>query len=130
VTDGRRQIPGVGGENLTGGSGARTFHGSTLQSSQSRMILGERGWLRCDDLAPPSGARRILLRAMAPTTEILLASGAHHRVEGEASDIARVILDAARGSIMELAWVVDAETGERLGINPAMVVSLRGTSAG
>ena len=39
----------------------------------------------------------------------------------------RLILDAARGSIMELAWMVEAETGERLGINPACVVTLRAT---
>lgn len=66
---------------------------------------------------------------MARTTEIILAGGAVHRVEGEASDVARVILDAARGSIMEFAWLVDAATGDRLGVNPAMVVSLRGTGA-
>jgi hypothetical protein len=36
-----------------------------------------------------------------------------------------VILDAARGSIMELAWFVEADTGERIGINPECVVLLR-----
>jgi len=36
-----------------------------------------------------------------------------------------MILDAARGSIMELAWMVEAESGERIGINPEFVVMLR-----
>jgi hypothetical protein len=62
---------------------------------------------------------------MHSTTEITLAGGVRHRVEGDARDVARAILDAARGSIMEFAWLVDAETSERLGINPALVVSLR-----
>jgi hypothetical protein len=66
---------------------------------------------------------------MAPTTEITFAGGVRHRVEGDASDVARMILDAARGSIMELAWLIDPETGDRLGINPALVVSLRGAGA-
>ena len=66
---------------------------------------------------------------MAPTTEITLVGDVHHCVEGDAGAVERAILAAARGSIMELAWLIDAETGERLGINPALVVSLRGQSA-
>jgi hypothetical protein len=66
---------------------------------------------------------------MAPTTDITLAGGARHRVDGDASDVARVILDAARGSLMEFAWLVDAETGDRLGVNPALVVSLGSAGA-
>jgi hypothetical protein len=64
---------------------------------------------------------------MTATTEIALAGGVRYRVEGDAGDVERVILDAARGSIMQLAWLVDADTGDRLGINPAQVVSLRAT---
>lgn len=60
-----------------------------------------------------------------PTTEIVLSSGDRHRVEGNPEDIERLILDAARGSIMELAWMVDAESGERIGVNPEHVVMLR-----
>jgi hypothetical protein len=62
---------------------------------------------------------------MSTTTEITLLGGDRYRVEGEAHDVERLILDAARGSIMELAWFVEAETGERLGINPDSVVLLR-----
>jgi hypothetical protein len=58
-------------------------------------------------------------------TEITVIGGDRYRVEGEAKDVERLILDAARGSIMQLAWVVEAETGERIGINPECVVMLR-----
>lgn len=71
----------------------------------------------------------ILLWLMTPTTEITLVGGIRHRVEGDAGDVERVILAAARGSIMELAWLIDVGTGERLGINPAFVVSLRAATA-
>ncbi len=62
---------------------------------------------------------------MPSTTEITVVGGDRYRVEGDAKDIERMILDAARGSIMELAWMVDAETGMRLGVNPECVVLLR-----
>ena len=51
--------------------------------------------------------------------------GDRYRVEGDAKQVERMILDAARGSIMELAWMVEAESGERIGINPESVVMLR-----
>ena len=60
-----------------------------------------------------------------PTTEITVVTGDRYRVEGDAKDVERRILDAARGSIMELAWMADADTGERIGINPESVVALR-----
>jgi hypothetical protein len=62
---------------------------------------------------------------MTPRTEITVAGGACYKVEGDASDVERAILDAARGSIMELAWLTDADTQERVGVNPAFVVMLR-----
>jgi hypothetical protein len=63
--------------------------------------------------------------AMGTTTEITVLGGDHYRVEGDAKDVERLIVDAARGSIMDFAWLVDAKTGERLGINPDSVVMLR-----
>jgi hypothetical protein len=62
---------------------------------------------------------------VTPTTEITLVGGIRHMVEGDATDVERVIIDASRGSIMELAWLIDAETGERVAVNPASVVALR-----
>ena len=61
----------------------------------------------------------------SPTTEITLVSGERRCVEGDAKAIEQAILDAARGSIMQLAWFVEAETGEELAVNPQHVVALR-----
>ena len=41
-----------------------------------------------------------------------------------------MIVAAARGSIMELAWVVEAESGQRVGVNPEHVVTLRSVEGG
>ena len=41
---------------------------------------------------------------MTSITEITILGGERHRVEGDAKAVERLILDAARGSIMELAW--------------------------
>ncbi len=59
------------------------------------------------------------------TTEITVASGDRYRVQGAAKDVERLIIDAARGSIMQLAWLVEAETGDELAVNPESVVLLR-----
>jgi hypothetical protein len=64
-------------------------------------------------------------RPVTTTTEISLVTGERYSVQGEVNDVERMILDAARGSIMELAWLVEAKTGERLGVNPECVVTLR-----
>ena len=58
-----------------------------------------------------------------------MLTGERYHVEGDARDVERIILDAARGSIMQLAWLTDAETGEDLGINPEHVVMLRTASS-
>jgi hypothetical protein len=62
---------------------------------------------------------------MTSTTEISLVTGDRHRVETGVNDAERIILDAARGSLMEFAWFVDAETGQEVAVNPDHVVTLR-----
>jgi hypothetical protein len=62
---------------------------------------------------------------MTSITEIKILSGERYRVQGDPKVIERQILDAARGSIMELAWLTDAETGELIGVNPEYVVALK-----
>jgi len=69
------------------------------------------------------------LQALTAITEVTVLTDARYRVEGDAKDVEWIILDAARGSIMQLAWMVEAETGERLGINPDCVVALRVVSS-
>ena len=65
------------------------------------------------------------LDIMTATTEITFLTGERCRVEGQARDVERLIIDAARGSIMQLAWLTDAQAGEPLAINPECVVMLR-----
>jgi hypothetical protein len=64
-------------------------------------------------------------RSVTTTTEITVLGGYRYQVEGDAREVERLILDAARGSLMELAWLVEADTGERIGVNPDCVVMLR-----
>jgi len=66
---------------------------------------------------------------MPGTTEITVIGGDRYRVEGDADNVERLILDAARGSLMELTWLIEAETGERIAINPECVVMLRALSS-
>ena len=54
------------------------------------------------------------LQPATHTTEITVAIGERYRVEGDLKDVERVILDAARDSIMQLAWLIDAETRDDL----------------
>jgi hypothetical protein len=65
----------------------------------------------------------------AVTTEITVLGGDRYRVEGKPEEVERAILNADRGSIMEFAWFVAADTGERIGINPGCVVALRASDA-
>ncbi len=64
-------------------------------------------------------------RPTASTTEITVLTGDRYRVERDLKNVERIITDAARGSIMQLAWLVEAETGEDLAVNPEHVVTLR-----
>ncbi len=67
-------------------------------------------------------------RPLPPTTsitELTVVTGDRYRVEGSVKQVERMILDAARGSIMELAWMMEAETRAELGVNPEHVVLLR-----
>jgi hypothetical protein len=59
------------------------------------------------------------------TTSITPLTGDHYHVKGDAPDVDQIIVDAARGSIMQLAWLTEAETGEDLAINPEHVMMLR-----
>jgi hypothetical protein len=65
------------------------------------------------------------VRPTTSTTEITVVTGHRYRVETEAKNVERIIIDAARGSILQLAWVVEADTGADLAVNPDHVVALR-----
>ena len=59
------------------------------------------------------------------TTEIILVTGDRYRVDGDVKHVERMVLDAARGSIMQLAWLIETETRNDVGVNPDHVVVLR-----
>jgi hypothetical protein len=63
-----------------------------------------------------------------PIVEITLVGGDRLQVRGETTEIEGQILAAARGSILEFAWMTEARTGERIGINPDQVLMLRALS--
>ena len=60
-----------------------------------------------------------------PLTELTLTGGERRRVEGDPRAVEAIVISAARGSIMELAWLVEAGTGEPIGVNPEHVMTIR-----
>lgn len=60
-----------------------------------------------------------------PTTEITLVTGERYEVDGSAETVEATIVGAARGSIMQIAWLTEAGTGWSIGVDPAKVVALR-----
>jgi hypothetical protein len=58
-----------------------------------------------------------------------MVNGERHVIGGDALDVEKAIIAAARGSIMQLAWLEEAGSGRALGVNPAHVVSLRASDS-
>lgn len=65
-----------------------------------------------------------------PVTELTLTGGERLRVQGDQRAVESVVISAARGSIMELAWLIEADTGLRVGVNPEHVLMLRVLATG
>src|SRR5436190_1270493 len=61
---------------------------------------------------------------------LTLITGERFEVEGSREEVERQIIGAARGSILELAWFTEAETGQPLGVNPGHIVARRPAQAG
>jgi hypothetical protein len=59
-----------------------------------------------------------------PATAVTVVTGERYEVEGSPKDVEKAIVDASRGSIMQLAWVTEAGSGRSIGINPQHVVAL------
>ncbi len=57
--------------------------------------------------------------------EIMTVSGDVIGVEGSLSEVEKALSDAARSGSSRFAWFTDRGTGERTGVNPDHVVSLR-----
>ena len=54
-----------------------------------------------------------------------MIGGERFRVQGARDEVETKILNAARGSLMELVWLAEAESGELLGLNPEHIVAVR-----
>lgn len=63
-------------------------------------------------------------------TELTLTGGERLQVAGDPHDVETAILAAARGSLMQLAWLVEADSGQHVGVNPDHVILLRGLQPG
>jgi hypothetical protein len=61
-------------------------------------------------------------------TEVLVVGGERFRVLGRPDEVETKILEAARGSLMELVWLTEVESGQSLGLNPQHVVAVRPSS--
>ena len=59
------------------------------------------------------------------STEITLVTSDRLEVTGSPEDIESSLSGAARGSILQLAWLSAAADGGRVGVNPAHVVAVR-----
>ena len=57
--------------------------------------------------------------------EIKTLDGDVIAVEGSLSEVEKDLSDAARSGSSRFAWLTDAATGRRIGVNPDHVVSLR-----
>jgi hypothetical protein len=57
--------------------------------------------------------------------EITTVNGDVVGVEGSLSEVEKELSDAARSGSSRFAWLTDKGTGERIGVNPDHVVSLR-----
>jgi hypothetical protein len=59
------------------------------------------------------------------TTTLLLATGEALEISGELDEVAKALENAARSSAGTLAWFEQAGNGERFGVNPGHVVTIR-----
>ena len=53
-----------------------------------------------------------------------LVTGERYQIVGSLEEVEATIIAASRGSIMQFAWLAELG-GEKIGVNPASVVSLR-----
>jgi hypothetical protein len=57
--------------------------------------------------------------------EIRMANSDAIRVEGALREVEQKLSDAARSGSSRLAWLTEEDSGQRVGVNPDQVVSLR-----
>jgi hypothetical protein len=60
-----------------------------------------------------------------PSTKLMLVTSELIEVTGSLEEIERRLLDAARSTAGSLAWLETTDGAERVGVNPAHVVTVR-----
>lgn len=63
-------------------------------------------------------------------TELTLSGGERVRIDGDPHDVEAAILSAARGSLLEFAWLTEADSGHIVGVNPDRVTMIRAAAPG
>jgi hypothetical protein len=58
-------------------------------------------------------------------TEISVTGGEQMLVDGAVEEVEKSLSDAARSGQSRLAWFTERETGRRVALNPAHVISIR-----
>jgi hypothetical protein len=58
------------------------------------------------------------------TAVVVMLTGERYEVEGSPKDVEEAIVAASRGSILQLAWMTEADSGRAIAINPLHVVAL------
>lgn len=58
--------------------------------------------------------------------EVTLLNGQILEVEGDIGEVEKVLSDAARSGHARFAWLTEHGSGERVGVNPDQVLTLRG----
>jgi hypothetical protein len=62
-------------------------------------------------------------------TQLTMVTGERYELSGTPEQVENLILAAARGSLLQFAWLEESAGGRVVGINPAHVVSLRAVAA-
>jgi len=60
----------------------------------------------------------------AATAVVVMVTGERYEVEGSPQDVEAAIVAASRGSILQMAWMSEADSGRSIAINPLHVVAL------
>jgi hypothetical protein len=58
------------------------------------------------------------------TAVVVMVTGERYEVQGSPRDVESAVVAASRGSILQLAWMTEADSGRTIAINPLHVVAL------
>ncbi len=57
--------------------------------------------------------------------EVTLMNGQIIEAEGDVGEVEKTLSDAARSGHARFAWLIERDSGERVGVNPDQVLTLR-----